>query len=81
VFVEKKSQPLFSRLLPRNKAARARCTVIGDRVRKEIALGKALGCRTIWVKQGKFSDEGPRHSGEAPDITVRRLAAILAAME
>ena len=81
VFVRKKTQRVFSRLLPTRADDRKRCTVVGDRVREEIALGKIFGCKTIWVKQGKFSDEGPRNFGEMPDVTVPRLAAILAVME
>lgn len=32
------------------------CVVIGDRAQLEITLGQALGCKTIWIKAGKYSE-------------------------
>ncbi|USN53238.1 MAG: HAD family hydrolase [Candidatus Nomurabacteria bacterium] len=51
--------------------------VIGDRVRKEIALGNRLGLQTVWVRQGKFASELPRSAEEQPTFTVSRLQDIL----
>jgi FMN phosphatase YigB (HAD superfamily) len=46
---------------------------IGDRVRSELEVGNQLGCRTIWVKQGKFADETPENSHQEPTYTVASL--------
>lgn len=46
---------------------------IGDRVRSELKIGKSLGATTIWVKQGKFSNEEPKNEGQKPDYTVSSL--------
>lgn len=47
---------------------------IGDRVRSELAVGNALGCRTVWVRQGKFADETPENKDQEPTYTVISLA-------
>ena len=49
--------------------------VIGDRVRSELAVGKSLGATTIWVKQGKFAEEGPENDQQQPDNIVSSLHA------
>lgn len=51
--------------------------IVGDRVRSEIGLGKAMGFRTIWFRQGKFANELPRSPEEVPDHTVNSLYEIL----
>ncbi len=51
----------------------AEVLVVGDRVRSELRAGKEAGCRTVWVRRGKFADEGPETPGEAPDYTITDL--------
>jgi ribonucleotide monophosphatase NagD (HAD superfamily) len=46
---------------------------IGDRIQSELALGKSLGATTLWVRQGKFSDEMPATESQNPDYTVSTL--------
>jgi FMN phosphatase YigB (HAD superfamily) len=46
---------------------------IGDRVRSELEVGNRLGCRTVWIKQGKFADEVPENSHQEPTYTVASL--------
>lgn len=50
---------------------------IGDRVRSELAVGKKLNARTIWIKQGKFANEEPENSEQIPDYTVQSLLELL----
>ena len=66
-----KEESLFSQFLSREP----RDTLfIGDRIQSELAIGKALGATTLWVRQGKFADEVPTHADENPDYTVKSLA-------
>lgn len=50
---------------------------IGDRTRSELAVGNSLGATTIWVRQGKFSDELPDDPVYEPTHTVRSLGKAL----
>lgn len=50
--------------------------VIGDRIKREIKIGKSLGIRTIWVRTGKFSSELPL-PGEEPDLIVNSLEELI----
>ena len=54
-----------------------RTIVIGDRINSELAVGKKVGAKTIWIKQGKFADEVPADSSQEPDFIVDSLRAIL----
>lgn len=55
--------------------------VVGDRVKKEIRLGRELGMKTIWYKQGKFSNELPEEESEKPDYTISSFDEILKIIE
>lgn len=55
----------------------AQSFMIGDRVKKEVVLGRAAGLKTIWVRQGKFSEECPSGQEEEPDFTVESLGEII----
>lgn len=50
--------------------------VIGDRIRKEIALGVASGAKTIWFKNGKFAGELPQTDAEQPMHTIFSLSEL-----
>lgn len=43
--------------------------VVGDRARGELAIGKRLGCITVWVRNGKFADELPE-AGKEPTYVI-----------
>lgn len=47
------------------------CWVIGDRVDSEIRQGKALGMKTILIRQGKYASLMPKDGEEAPDIELK----------
>ena len=51
--------------------------MVGDRVMKEIAFGNALGMKTVWLKKGKFAEEGPKNKEEEPEFTIISLAGLL----
>lgn len=54
---------------------------IGDRARSELAVGDSLGATTVWVKQGKFSDELPEDPVYSPTYTVSSLREAYALLE
>ncbi len=70
-----KDSSLFIDLVDKNNPKKS--IFIGDRVRSELAIGNSLGATTIWVKQGKFSDELPINPVYVPTYTVRSLYEIL----
>lgn len=47
--------------------------VVGDRVRSEIELGNKLKTMTIWLKQGKFSEELPLNKFQEPNFVVNSI--------
>ncbi len=49
---------------------------IGDRARSELAVGNSLGATTIWVRQGKFSDELPENPAYEPTHIVGSLREV-----
>lgn len=46
---------------------------VGDRVQSELAVGNKLGCVTIWLKQGKFAEEGPIDDSQKPAYVVTTI--------
>lgn len=54
---------------------------IGDRTRSELAAGNSLGAVTIWVRQGKFSDELPESPVYVPTHTVSSIGDVLAVIK
>lgn len=46
---------------------------VGDRIRSELRVGNKLDATTIWVKQGKFSNELPENENDEPNYTVKTL--------
>lgn len=53
------------------------CIVVGDRVRSEIFEGNKIGCKTIWIRRGRFWDEMPENDLEKPDYTINSLDELL----
>ena len=65
---------------------RAGCTaensvMIGDRLDNDIIPAKAVGMRTVWVKQGLGGLAVPKNQSETPDITVSNVAEICQELE
>lgn len=70
-FVDDKDEAVFGQYIdPGNPEA---TVVVGDRARKEIALGKTLGARAVWLRAGKFADELPRAEGPEPDAIIKDI--------
>ena len=50
--------------------------VIDDRI-KRLSFPIKIGCKTIWIKKGKFSDEEPDSESGKPDYIVESLEEVL----
>ena len=51
--------------------------MIGDRLDNDIAPAKALGMKTIWIKQGYFKYVEQYTEDEKPDCTINNLSVLL----
>lgn len=51
--------------------------IIGDRVKSEIEIGNKLNATTIWIKNGKFSEELPLNKIQEPTFTFSSLTDLL----
>ena len=73
----KPSSKIFQLALQQASCSASSATMIGDRLDNDIAQAKALGMKTIWIKQG-FSAYSPIQSpSEEPDFTVNSLSDLL----
>ena len=73
----KPSSKIFQLALKQTSCSASSATMIGDRLDNDIAPAKALGMKTIWIKQG-FSAYSPIQSpSEEPDFTVNSLSDLL----
>lgn len=71
--IAKPDPEMFLRALKRSGGT-AECSVmIGDRLDNDIAPAKALGMKTVWIKQGFAVYSSPTCSGEQPDHTISNL--------
>ncbi len=76
IFVDDKSVEVFQEV----GGTEERVIVVGDRIYEEITVGNKLNYITVWVKQGKFSDQHPGNEEQEPKhvITdIRELKEII----
>ena len=73
IFAESKSIQIFSEII---KTKTKQTIIVGDRIRGEIAIGNELRCITVWLKQGKFKEEGPRNKREKPTYTINDISEL-----
>ncbi len=67
----------FTHLLKEVNVQAQECLVVGDRVKSEILEGNKIGCKTVWVLQGEFTDEQPEGDLEKPDYIINSLDELL----
>jgi FMN phosphatase YigB (HAD superfamily) len=75
-FVDEKDGAVFQEVLQSLGCAPDEAIVVGDRVRSEIRTANLLGIRTIWLRQGEFSQELPAEPSENPTWTIDRLPRV-----
>ena len=51
--------------------------MIGDRLDNDILTAKALGMKTVWIKQGFGALQKPLSKSEEPDYTINNLTELL----
>jgi len=73
VVSDEKSRKDFASLLS-PEVSLPQSFVVGDRVRQEIAIGNSLGFQTIWLRQGRFSQETPQNDQEEPKFIIQNLS-------
>ena len=73
-FVKEKNMEVFSNLIENTKE---KVLVVGDRIRGEISIGNQLNFTTVWVKQGKFSNEVFQNDYEIPDHSIDDIRQLL----
>lgn len=71
--VAKPDPEMFLRALKRSGGLAESSVMIGDRLDNDIAPAKALGMKTVWIKQGFAVYSSPTCSEELPDHTISNL--------
>jgi FMN phosphatase YigB (HAD superfamily) len=69
IFTDNKSAEIFKEITGVDNNV----VVVGDRVRGEITIGNQLGYITVWIKQGKFSEEKPINKEQEPKYTIQNI--------
>jgi FMN phosphatase YigB (HAD superfamily) len=77
LIAEEKGMDVFRKCIEKLRAEPQEICVIGDRALKEVKFGKALGCTTIWLRNGKYREELPRNIEEMPNYTISSLKEVL----
>jgi len=72
VFTDNKSVEIFQEMVGTDSEV----LVVGDRIRGEIVTGNKLNFITVWVKQGRFSFEGPMGVGQKPKYTISNIVEL-----
>lgn len=77
ILVKEKTLDIFSSLTKGDKNV----FVVGDRVKGEIYLGNLLGFKTVWIKQGKFSNDVYTKIEEKPDYIIEEIKQLIEILE
>ena len=72
-----KTEREFSQIIQKYKEGSQTTYVIGDRIQDEIYIGNRLGCKTIWVRHGKFKNILPNSIAEKPWRSVPNISDIV----
>lgn len=69
-------RPAFESLVTRRDLAPERTLVVGDRIDAELAVGKALGMRTVRVAGGEYGHLVPQDPAEQPDWEISNVLEV-----
>lgn len=75
--VAKPDAEIFRRSLLRASCNPENAVMVGDRLDNDIAPAKALGMKTVWIKQGMSVFCSPNNTDETPDFTISELSELL----
>lgn len=74
--VAKPDADIFRRALERVGCRPENAAMVGDRLDNDISPAKALGMKTVWIKQGMSVFFSPKNADETPDYTVSELSEL-----
>lgn len=74
--VLKPDPALFRFALSQAACAPQQAAMIGDRLDNDVYPAKALGMKTVWIRQGFGALQAPKGPAYAPDYTVRSLTEL-----
>ncbi|MBU1037246.1 HAD hydrolase-like protein [Patescibacteria group bacterium] len=77
IIVKEKNKRIFQKIIAEKNVDLQSSFIIGDRIKKEIIIGNILGLQTIWLQDGKFSNELPSTKNEQPKYVVKKLKDVL----
>ena len=75
--VAKPDVEIFLRALEKADCPPEKAVMVGDRLDNDIIPAKALGMKTVWVRQGFAQYAVPRSMKEEPDCTVESIGDVL----
>ncbi len=73
IFVPKKTIETFAQIID----GPTRTIVVGDRLQDEIQIALSLGCVSVWIKQGRFSDDDVHNKDIQPRYTICDIRELL----
>ena len=74
--IAKPDPEIFERALQRAGCSAEQVVMVGDRLDNDIAPAKALGMKTIWVRQGFSRFTHPVCAQDTPDYTAQSLTEV-----
>ncbi len=77
IVVEEKNPEDIQKVAEKLGVKTSEIVLIGDRIKSEVLAGKKAGCKTIWLKKGKFSEEFPENKEQEPDAVISELLDVL----
>src|SRR5438094_3746812 len=79
--VSKPNPAIFDRALREAGCKPQEAVMVGDRIDFDVEPAKALGFHTVRVKWGVFRNQSAAREGQRPDVQVRSLGDVPAALE
>lgn len=79
--IAKPDLKIFKLALDRAKCSPQNAVMVGDRIDNDIVPAKALGMRTVWVRQGFGGLSTPQNEAETADLTIQNISEICKCFE
>lgn len=79
--VSKPDLKIFKLALDRTDCSPDNAVMVGDRLDNDIVPAKAVGMKTIWIKQGLGGLATPQNESETADLTVKNISEICSYLE
>lgn len=74
--ISKPDLKIFQLALDRAGCSPNNAVMVGDRLDNDIVPAKAVGMKTIWIKQGLGGLATPKNESETADLTVKNISEI-----